>query len=219
MSLSALSTVLPSVATPVAGAAVAQPAKTSDPSNQEQPPPSMSAARETETAQRAEPVRTTTKLTPEQEAEVRELQRRDAEVRAHEQAHASVGGQYAGSPTYETTRGPDNRTYAVGGEVEIDLSPVPGDPAATIEKMAVVKRAALAPMEPSAQDRRVAQKADQLRIEAERELRTQQSEAQQTPSEHDRRAPLSLVREATGLYERIAQAFRPETESQTLAIA
>jgi len=37
--------------------------------------------------------------------EIRELQLRDREVRAHEAAHAAAGGAYAGSPTYTFERG------------------------------------------------------------------------------------------------------------------
>ena len=48
-------------------------------------------------------------LSPEEELVVADLQVRDAEVRAHENAHAAVGGQYAGSPTYEFTTGPDGK--------------------------------------------------------------------------------------------------------------
>ena len=60
-------------------------------------------------------------------------------MRAHEQAHAAVGGQYAGSPSYEYERGSDGNNYAVAGEVPIDVSEVPNDPQATIEKMQQVK--------------------------------------------------------------------------------
>ena len=52
--------------------------------------------------------------------------------------------------------GPDGNRYAIGGEVSIDVAPVDGDPEATIAKMEIVKAAALAPAEPSAQDRKVA---------------------------------------------------------------
>lgn len=101
---------------------------------------------------------------------VAELKRRDAEVRAHEQAHAQVGGEYAGAPSYEYEVGPDNQRYAVAGEVPIDAAPVPGDPEATIQKMEVVKRAALAPAEPSSADRQVAALADRQRAAAQAEL-------------------------------------------------
>ncbi len=106
--------------------------------------------------------------------EIRELAARDREVRTHEQAHMSVGGQYAGAVQYDYDRGPDGRLYAVGGEVGIDTSPIPGDPQATIEKMEQVRRAALAPAEPSGQDRSVAAQAGQAIAQARAELATQQ---------------------------------------------
>ena len=56
------------------------------------------------------------------EQQVIEFKQRDSEVRAHEQAHASLGGQYATQPEYEYERGPDGRRYAVSGEVSIDIS-------------------------------------------------------------------------------------------------
>ena len=82
--------------------------------------------------------------------EVAELQATDRRVRAHEQAHASVGGQYASAPQYTLQRGPDGVLYAVAGEVDIDIAPVPNDPEATIEKMQIVQAAALAPIDRSA---------------------------------------------------------------------
>ncbi|WP_420845014.1 putative metalloprotease CJM1_0395 family protein [Marinobacter iranensis] len=99
-----------------------------------------------------------------------ELKARDREVRAHEAAHQSVGGQYTGSISYVYQRGPDGAQYAVGGEVSIDTSPVRGDPQATIDKMRVVRAAALAPAEPSSQDRAVAAEAMQLMLQAQVEL-------------------------------------------------
>ncbi|MBM3569230.1 MAG: hypothetical protein FJX46_10825 [Alphaproteobacteria bacterium] len=91
--------------------------------------------------------------------QVEELKRTDTAVRAHEQAHARVGGQYAGAPRYDYQTGPDGKRYAVAGEVSIDSSPVPGDPKATIAKLKQVEAAATAPADPSAQDRAVASAA------------------------------------------------------------
>ena len=112
-------------------------------------------------------------LTEAEQEVVAKLVARDAEVRRHEQAHAAVGGQYASAPTYTYQTGPDGRQYAVGGAVQIDVSPVDGDPDATITKMEVVKAAALAPAEPSAADRQVASLADALRAQAIADLATQ----------------------------------------------
>lgn len=104
-----------------------------------------------------------------------ELKKRDAEVRAHEQAHAAVGGSLAGAPSYQYERGPDGQQYAVGGEVPIDVSPVAGDPRATIDKMQQVRAAALAPAEPSGADRRIAAEAQQTLSQAQAELVQQMS--------------------------------------------
>lgn len=109
-------------------------------------------------------------LTQVEQDMVADLKARDAEVRRHEQAHAAVGGQYAGSPTYTYQTGPDGQQYAIGGAVSIDVSPVDGDPDATITKMEVVKAAALAPAEPSSADRQVAAMADAQRAQAVADL-------------------------------------------------
>ncbi|MFM5641881.1 putative metalloprotease CJM1_0395 family protein [Aeromonas veronii] len=110
-----------------------------------------------------------------QEQQVQDLVERDKEVRTHEQAHQSAGGEYASSPTYQFTQGPDGKRYATGGEVQIDTSVVPGDPAATIGKMQQIRSAALAPAEPSAQDLAVARSAAASEAKARKELMAEQS--------------------------------------------
>lgn len=115
--------------------------------------------------------------------EIAELASRDREVRAHEQAHAAVGSAYAGAPTYTFSRGPDGKRYAIGGEVSIDSSPVPNDPEATLRKMELVQRAALAPAEPSAQDLRVAAQAAAQATLARAELAQVRREESATASE------------------------------------
>lgn len=119
----------------------------------------------------------------EQQQEVQEqrvidqLKSRDREVRAHEQAHAAVGGALAGSPSYEYQTGPDGKKYAVGGEVSIDVSKT-NDPESTIRKMQTVRAAALAPAEPSSQDRKVAAEASRNIAEARAEMITDSSNIQ-----------------------------------------
>ncbi|MEP0356154.1 MAG: putative metalloprotease CJM1_0395 family protein [Paraglaciecola sp.] len=113
-----------------------------------------------------------------EQQEVAELKERDAEVRTHEQAHASVGGQYAGSPKYEYEIGPDGQQYAVSGEVSIDVSKE-STPEETIRKAQQVKAAALAPAEPSPADLRVAAEAAQIALEARTEIAAEGSEQAQ----------------------------------------
>lgn len=116
-------------------------------------------------------------LNEDEKAEVADLKVRDSEVRAHELAHVMAGGSLVRKgASYQYTTGPDGKRYAVGGEVSIDISPVEDDPSATITKMEQVKRAALAPAEPSSQDRSVAATAAQNEAEARQELLSGDSE-------------------------------------------
>lgn len=139
--------------------------------------PSVASVDEVEDAEESEEAEAQDddELTQEDEQVVEELKSRDAEVRAHELAHARVGGRFAGQPSYEYQTGPDGQQYAVGGSVPIDVSEVPDDPRATIEKMQVVRRAAMAPAEPSTQDRRVAAEAAEKMARAQVELREQET--------------------------------------------
>lgn len=96
---------------------------------------------------------------------------RDREVRAHEKAHLMSLGGAAASPVQLTTRrGPDGQTYAVGGSIKVDLSIVPGDPRATLDKAQAVLRAAAAPGNPSAADKHVAADAYRLVREAKENI-------------------------------------------------
>ncbi|MDY0213398.1 MAG: putative metalloprotease CJM1_0395 family protein [Desulfuromonadaceae bacterium] len=114
-------------------------------------------------------------LNSQEQQKVQELKLRDQEVRIHEAAHAAVGGQHAGTPTLEYATGPDGKRYAVAGAVSIDLSKVAGDSQGTIAKMEQIQAAALAPAQPSTQDRRVAARAAQIATQARMELRTELS--------------------------------------------
>ncbi len=111
------------------------------------------------------------KTDQEEQSKVQQLKSRDREVRTHEQAHLSAAGAYATSgASFSFTKGSDGASYATGGEVSIDTSPVNGDPAATIRKADVIRRAALAPASPSSQDQLVASKASAMAEKARSEL-------------------------------------------------
>lgn len=102
---------------------------------------------------------------------LRQLRNRDRAVRAHEQAHLVAAGRYATSgANFNFQRGPDGILYAVGGDVQIDISPVPGDPRATVQKAETIRRAALAPSDPSSQDRQVAAQASRMAAQARAEI-------------------------------------------------
>ena len=108
---------------------------------------------------------------------VQRLRARDREVRAHEAAHLAAGRPYVRSgPSYTYQQGPDGRAYAIGGEVRLDTAPVPDDPQATLEKAEQIRRAALAPAQPSPQDAQVAANAAQMAARARIEIAVERRE-------------------------------------------
>jgi hypothetical protein len=109
-------------------------------------------------------------LPPEEQQKLQHLNSRDQEVKTHEQAHLSAAGSLAlGGASFSFEKGSDGVNYAVGGEVSIDTSAVPGDPAATLKKAETIRRAAMAPANPSAQDRAVASQASAMANKARAE--------------------------------------------------
>lgn len=98
-------------------------------------------------------------LSRDEERQVEAMERTDREVRAHEQAHVAAGGSLAGAVQFEYQTGPDGGRYAVSGEVSIRYAPSGDDPREAIRQAEQVRRAALAPADPSPTDRSVARKA------------------------------------------------------------
>lgn len=119
-------------------------------------------------------------LTEEEQKQVAEMKKRDREVRAHEQAHLTAAGSLAmGGAKYEYEVGPDGKRYVVAGSVSIDTKEVPNNPEATLQKARKIQRAALAPQDPSPQDRRVAAEAKQMEIKAQQEVQAERAESLQ----------------------------------------
>jgi len=86
---------------------------------------------------------------------------------------AAGGGLVRGGASFSYERGPDGQSYAVGGEVSIDTSPG-STPADTIAKAQQIQSAALAPADPSSQDRAGAAAAAQMEARAREEQSRQQ---------------------------------------------
>lgn len=117
-----------------------------------------------------------TELTAEEKQRLDDLKKQDQAVKAHEQAHIAAGGDAVrGAASYQYQIGPDGQQYAVGGEVQIDVSPE-RSPKATIRKMEQIIQAALAPAQPSGTDRAVAARAAQVEAQA----RLQMAEGEKT---------------------------------------
>lgn len=128
----------------------------------------------------------------EEAEEIKKLERRDQEVRQHEQAHKAVGGSYAGSIVYEYTTGPDGKRYASGGHVNFYVSKEPSAEA-TIRKAETIYRAALAPADPSGSDMRLAQEAMKLKQEAQSQQRDEKQSAIETDLKNTRDTTASPV--------------------------
>ena len=148
-------------------------------------------------------------LTPEQQRQVQQLKETDRKVRAHEQAHLSVGSDLVrGGATFSYQTGPDDQRYAVSGEVSIDASPG-RTPEETIPKAQHIRAAALAPADPSAQDQNVAATASQMETNARMELAAQQREdagVSMSASETASEPGSGSKQNGTRLYQAVAQA-------------
>lgn len=111
-------------------------------------------------------------MTLEQANELKRIQGKAEKVVSHEDAHAMVGGTLMlGGPTYQYELGPDGEVYESSGQSRIDMSPLVGNPQGTVFKMQHVKRAAMAPLNPSGADRVVASQADQIENQARKQLK------------------------------------------------
>jgi len=160
---------------------------TTRPESEPTPPAAAPGADDGERASAAEnttgrPVRETRQageLTPDEQRVLNQLKQRDREVKAHELAHRAAGGRYVTGGSFTYQNGPDGHRYAIGGEVSIDAS-AGRTPEETLRKAEQIRRAALAPAEPSPQDHRVAAAATQMAVQARTEIAAQrQSEAAQ----------------------------------------
>lgn len=155
--------------------------------------------------------KTDEQLTEEEKREVQRLKEIDRKVRQHEMAHlAAAAGIAVSGANFEYQRGPDGVNYAVGGEVSIDVSKE-SDPDATIEKARKISAAALAPADPSPQDRQVAAKARAMEAEARVEkTQEQQEEAAETEQVQENQGPVEPT---------IEGSVQPGNENQNTGIA
>lgn len=138
------------------------------------------------------PIKSGQDLSNEQRQVVNDLKKRDLEVKAHEQAHMAAGGPVVQvGATYQYQTGPDGKMYAVGGEVNIDVSPE-RTPEATIRKMQQVRKAALAPAQPSSTDRAVAAQASQIEAQARIEKNNAEQSQDGVNPPRDPHSPLGV---------------------------
>lgn len=141
------------------------------------------------------------KLSDAEQAEIRNLKARDAQVRQHEKAHlAASAGLDVSKAAFTYQRGPDGVQYAVGGDVSIDTSPgrTPEDSLARGEMIIDI---ALAPSDPTPSDRSAAAKGQSMAQQARAELLQQSRQAEM----HEHRGSQQTVSKA---YDGIAPAAK-----------
>ena len=120
-------------------------------------------------------------LSDEEEAMLRELEARDIAVRAHEMAHMAAGAGLTSGASFTFQRGPNGRQYAIGGEVQIDMSSG-STPEDTLNRAKRILSAASAPTDPSAADAAVAMQAAQMLQAAQVEIAQVKQEQTRTPA-------------------------------------
>jgi len=109
-----------------------------------------------------------------QALEVAQLKSTDQQVRSHEAAHLAAAGSLAsGGAQFTYEAGPDGTRYAVGGEVNISVSEG-RTPEETLQRAEQIRRAALAPADPSAQDLSVAAMASEMEAKARQQIASEQ---------------------------------------------
>ncbi len=149
-------------------------------------------------------------LSRKEQQAVRELQVRDRQVRAHEQAHVAASGRIAVSaPHYEFETGPDGRQYVVGGSVNYNM-PASGSAEDKLLLAQQLRRMAMAPADPSPKDRATAAKATGKEARARQEIREEEAEALKETTKHeadlfnDSADPLDKSQDQIGHYDEAA---------------
>lgn len=122
---------------------------------------------------------TNQELTPQEQQQLAELKQTDAQVKAHEHAHKSTAaGLTTSGPNYEYETGPDGKKYAVAGDVNVSYQKS-SDPEVNLKNAQQLKAAALAPADPSSQDRKVAMQADREIAQARQEIMEEQNQTEE----------------------------------------
>lgn len=190
------------------GKSSAEPNKTGESGTAQNPATQMSYKNKTG----QKPERTSSALTREEEDVVVDLAARDKEVKTNEQARVASSGGYAGTPRYDYQDGPDNRLYAVAGNVRIDDSPIQGDPEATLAKMRKINSAAMAVNSPSGADMGVAADSTQMEMKAMKEIKDDKANGMVKTPEATMRASTNSM--TGGLSFIVEQAYRSSKTPQ-----
>jgi hypothetical protein len=101
---------------------------------------------------------------------VEELKSRDKEVRNHEAAHSTNPELIKiGSAQFDYTIGPDGKAYATGGKITLSTGNSK-TPEEALSKAQALKKASMAPGEPSSQDFQALNAAVAMEFEAKNQI-------------------------------------------------
>lgn len=89
-----------------------------------------------------------------------------SQIQQHVESHLSVTTLYSSGPNYQYRVSPDGKRVIVSGDVSFDVSPSSNSPHETLHKAEIIKQAALAPNDPTPEDRRVSLQAQIMAIHA-----------------------------------------------------
>lgn len=156
-------------------------------------------------------------LSRPERAEIAVLKQADSAVRAHEQAHLAAAGSLSmGGASFQYQVGPDGKRYAIAGEVSISTSKG-ATPEETLARMSQVRTAALAPADPSPQDRKVAAQASVAMTVARAELRMEKIiEQKEGRQEESMKADEASVEASSAEKE---SSIVPDSSSATVSVA
>jgi hypothetical protein len=158
--------------------------------------------------------KSTKELTDSEKREVSRLKKRDAEVRTHEQAHLSAAGSLAaGGASFEYEKGPDGNKYAVGGEVPLATG-TGSTPEEKLRNAERVYRAALAPANPSSQDRAIASQASSDAMKARAEIaKEQNSQSSKSETSETEQTSNPVGSEKETAWEKAIAAYKNQSAS------
>jgi hypothetical protein len=119
-------------------------------------------------------LRSETELNAEELRELRDLERKDLQVRTRDMAFIAAAGGAAGSYSVHYETGPDGQRYAVEADIRLDTSEG-ATPEQTLAKARALRAASMSGRRESVKDGNAAAKAMRMEAEARAELERQRN--------------------------------------------
>ena len=117
-------------------------------------------------------------LSSEEQQQLRDLERRDQQVRTRDMAFIAAAGGAAGSYSVEYETGPDGRRYAVGADIKLDTSEG-ATPEQTLAKARALRAATMSARGESSTDASATAKAVRMEAEARAEIERERAAERQ----------------------------------------